>query len=230
MTITQLETPAPAAQLETSPIAVELLEPPRAELSGSAGAGEFEVSLARRVVEDSWYVLGGLPVAVASFMICLTAFTAGVSLAVVWIGVPLLVFALMQSRRFAARERERAGAVLGVEVAAPVYRTGRLTALITDGQAWRELAHAVLRFIPNAVAVSFVATWWAGVLGGVSFALWGWSLPGDDLPQLLGLSDTYAASIIFYLVAGLLFAVTLPVVVRAAARLEARFALLLLAR
>ena len=180
------------------------------------------------MVADSRYVLSGFPLAVASFVVCVTAFAAGVSLAVVWIGVPLLVLALVQSRRFAARERARAAAVLGVEVPAPVHRTGRLTALIADRQAWRELAHAILRFIPNTIAVSFVATWWAGMLGGVTFALWGWSLPGDDLPELLGLSDTYAASIVFYLVAGLLFALTLPSVVRAAAHFEARFAVLFL--
>ncbi len=182
------------------------------------------------MVADSLYVLSGFPLAVASFVVCLTAFTAGISLAVVWIGVPLLVLALVQSHRFAARERARAAAVLGFEVPAPVHRTGRLMAVIADPQAWRELAHAVLRFIPNTIAVSFVATWWAGMLGGVTFALWSWSLPDDDLPELLGLSDTYAASIVFYLVAGLLFALTLPAVVRAAARFEARFALLFLGR
>jgi len=193
-------------------------------------AAQLEVPLARRVAEDSRYVLSGLPTAVASFVVCATAFTAGASLAVVWVGVPLLVLALMQSRKFAARERERVAAVLGVEVPAPVYRTGRLMALIADGRTWRELAHAVLRFIPNTIAVSFVATWWAGMSGGVSFALWGWSLPGDDLPQLLGLSDTYVASIVFYLGAGLLFALTLPAVVRTAARFEARLALVFLGR
>ncbi|WP_374273381.1 sensor domain-containing protein [Actinoplanes sp. M2I2] len=56
---------------------------------------------------------------------------AGLSLAVVWIGVPLLVLALNRSRTMAAAERERAAAVLGAPMPAPVYRTGRLTALIT---------------------------------------------------------------------------------------------------
>ncbi|MCO8273283.1 sensor domain-containing protein [Actinoplanes sp. TRM 88003] len=236
MTTTQLETSQAAAQLEIpqpeAPLAPAQLEmhSATAQLGSSSAPAQLEAPPARRVVEDSRYVLSGLPLAVASFVVCGTAFTAGLSLAVVWIGVPLLMLALLQSRKFATQERARAGAVLGVEVPEPAYRGGRLLPLITDRMTWWELSHAMLRFIPNTIAVSFVATWWAGMLGGVSFALWGWSLPGDDLPELLGLSDTYAASVICYLVTGLIFALTLPAVVRAAARFEARIALTFLGR
>ncbi|WP_250033267.1 sensor domain-containing protein [Paractinoplanes maris] len=210
MTTTQLET---APQLDMRPTAAQL-----------------ETPLAKQVADNSRYVLSGFPIALASSVIVLAAFVAGLSLVVVWIGVPLLVLALTRSRTVAAAERARVAEVLGVPMPAPAPRTGRLTALITDGPAWRELAHAILRLVPSTIAFSVVVTWWAGMLGGVSFALWGWSLPGDDLPELLGLSDTYPASIAFYLAAGVLFALTLPAVVSAAAHFEARFARRLLSR
>jgi hypothetical protein len=146
--------------------------------------------------------------------------------------VPVLAATMMWARGFAAVERGRIGPVLGRSIPGPAYRTGtgvrRLLAPLTDPQSWRDLAHAILRFIPSTIAFSFVAVWWAGLLGGLSWAAWGWSLPGgaDDqgLPELLGLGDSYGTSVGFYLVSALVFAVTLPAVTRGAARLEARFA------
>ena len=79
-----------------------------------------------------------------------------------------------------------------------------------------------------------MVTWWAGALGGLTWALWGWALPSGpdhrDLPELLGLGDSYLTATLFHAVAALLFLVTLPAIVRGAAVLEARFARALLGR
>ena len=191
------------------------------------------VRLWPRLAADTRYVLTGLPLAVASFAVCLTALTAGLTLAVVWVGVPLVVFALMQARGFAASERAR------LALPAPAYREAfsparhhRLLATVSDPRSWRDLAHAALRFIPNTISASLVLTWWLGLLGSVTWALWGWSLPNGpddaDLPQVLGLGDSYTTSVVFYLMVAAAFALTLPAVAHAAARLEAAFARALL--
>ncbi|XVV14437.1 sensor domain-containing protein [Actinoplanes sp. CA-131856] len=181
-----------------------------------------------RIGADTRYVLTGFPLGIAALTAGVTLFSLGLGLAVIGVGVPLLFAALMAARGFAVLERRRLGPVLGQKIDEPIYRTGSAARRLADPQAWRDLVHAILRFIPNTIAFSFVVTWWAGLLGGVSWSLWGWSLPGDDLPAWLGFGDSYTASAIFYLVLGLIFAVTLPLVVRAAARLEAGFARALL--
>jgi hypothetical protein len=91
---------------------------------------------------------------------------------------------------------------------------------------WRDLLHAAVRWAPNTVSLTAVATWWAGALGGLTWALWGWALPADgaEVPELLGFGDDYTTIVGLYFALGLLFAVTLPAVARWAARFEARFA------
>lgn len=194
-----------------------------------------------RLGADTRYVLTGFPLGVAGLALCLTGFVAGLGLAVVWIGVPVMIATLMMARGFAAAERERIAPVLGRAVPSPAYRTEgavnrprRLVAVLADPQSWRDLAHATLRLVPSTVAFSLVVTWWAGALGGLTWALWGWALPSGpdnrDLPELLGLGDSYLTATLFHAVAALLFLVTLPAIVRGAAVLEARFARALLGR
>jgi hypothetical protein len=192
-----------------------------------------------RLAADTRYVLTGLPMALASVLVCVTALSVGVGLAVLWVGVPLSFFALMQARGFAAAERERIAPVLERHIASPDYRMAgaatlpaRLFAVLADGQTWRDLAHAALRWIPSSIAFTLVATWWAAILGGLTWVLWGWSLPSDgrELPELLGFGDAYLTTVAFYGVLSVFFVITLPAVARKAALLEARFAEKLLAR
>lgn len=182
------------------------------------------------------YVLTGFPLGIASATV-VSGFAAGLGLAVAWIGVPLMIFALGMSRGFAESERERIAEVLDEPVARPVYRTTgstnlfvRLLTVLGDPRTWRDLGYATLRWLPNTVSFSLVTTWWAGILGGLSWGLWGWALPHGDveLPELLGLGDSYLAIVIFYLFVAAAFAATLPAVAHAAARFEARFAATLL--
>ncbi|HWS35607.1 MAG TPA: sensor domain-containing protein [Actinoplanes sp.] len=191
-----------------------------------------------RVAADSRYVLTGLPLAAGALLVPVTALAIGAGLAVAWVGLPLMMFAVMQARGFAVTERERVAVVLGQEIPHPDYRTveasslpGKLLSVLRDRQTWRDLAHAAFRWIPSTVAFTLVATWWAAILGGLSWALWGWALPeeGVELPELIGLGDGYPTMIGFHAAVAMVFVLTLPPVARWAARLEARFAERLLA-
>ncbi|MFC7532060.1 sensor domain-containing protein [Actinoplanes sp. GCM10030250] len=188
-----------------------------------------------RLGADTRYVLTGFPAGLAGVIVCLTGFSVGLGTAVIWVGVPVLFAAMMMARGFADAERARIGPVLGRAIGKPVYRTAgtaslprRLFAVLADPQSWRDLAYASLRCVPSTIAFSSVVAWWAGVLGGLSWSLWGWALPdgpgGRNLPELLGLGESYATAVVFHLVVAVLFAVTLPAVVHGAARFEARFA------
>ncbi|MFC4072588.1 sensor domain-containing protein [Actinoplanes subglobosus] len=191
-----------------------------------------------RLAADTRYVLTGLPHALAAILVCVTALSVGVGLAVLWVGVPLAFFALMQARGFAAAERERIAPVLEREISAPAYRPAgadtvpsRLFAVLADAQTWRDLAHAALRWIPSSIAFTLVASWWAAALGGLTWVLWGWALPSDstELPEMLGFGDGYLTNAVFHGLVALVFVVSLPAVARWAALLEARFAATLLA-
>lgn len=190
-----------------------------------------------RVAADTRYVLTGFPVGTAATIVCSSGFALGLGLAVIGIGVPILAATLVMARGLAVTERARVARVLGEPVTAPAYRAAtsdtvvsRLLAAVLDPRSWRDLAHAVLRFIPSTVAFSVVVTWLAGMAGGFSWALWGWALPdgGTELAEMLGFGDAYPTTVVWHLVVGVLFAVTLPAVARWAAVLEARFARALL--
>lgn len=202
-----------------------------------------------RLVADTRYVATGLPVAVVAAVVCLTGVAVGAGLAVVAVGLPLLLAAMLKARAFARAERERIASVLDEPVHEPAYRTAgagmcagagtddnllrRLWAVLRDPQSWRDLTHATFRFIPSTIGFSFVVSWWAVVLGGTTWGLWGWALPSgpdyQELPELLGLGDAYLTNVGFYLITAAIFAATLPAVARAWALLEARFARSLLA-
>ncbi|BBH67754.1 hypothetical protein ACTI_44390 [Actinoplanes sp. OR16] len=190
-----------------------------------------------RVTTDTRYVLTGFPIALAGTIVCAVGFSLGVGLAALWIGVPILIATMMLARGLAVTERSRIAPVLGVPERIVTYRgatrdsvISRMIAAVTDPQSWRDLAHATLRVIPSSIAFSIVVSWWAAVIGGISWALWGWSLPDDgkEVPEMLGFGDAYLTTVTFYLVIAAAFAVTLPAVTRWAARLEARFAQALL--
>ena len=187
----------------------------------------------RRLGTDSAYVLGGFPIALAAFVLVVTGLALGVTLAVVWIGVPTLVGTLFLARGFASLERRRLPAVLGRQSPEPVYRSARpgdpvvrrLLVPLRDPQYWLDALHGVLHLVVASVTWSVVVTWWAGALGGLSYAAWAWSLPDGpddhDVPELIGLGPGLPVKIVFYGVTGLVLLVTLPAVVRAMALLEA---------
>jgi signal transduction histidine kinase len=197
------------------------------------------MSILRRLGQDTQYVLFGFPLGLIACVLAFTLFGLGVGLTVVWIGLPLLLGMMLLMRGFATLERARVGAVLGRRLPHPAYKRvagpsfwRRVTTPLSDGQSWLDLLHAMFRFIPSTIAFSFVVTWWAGAIGGLTIPLWDWAIPrgpdNSDLPELLGLGDGTALRLSFYVAIGAFFALTLFPVVRGSALLEAKFARVLL--
>ncbi|MGX6608406.1 sensor histidine kinase [Micromonosporaceae bacterium Da 78-11] len=195
--------------------------------------------LLRQLGIDTQYVLLGFPLGIITIVLCMTGFFLGLGLSVIWIGIPVMVAVLMLARGFATVERNRIGPVLGRQVPHPYYKKRpddgylrRMFTPLTDAQSWLDLLHGMFRFIPSTIALAFGVTWWSGALGGLTWPLWGWSLPNgpddQDLPELLNLGSGYDTKVVFYLVIGAVFAVTLYPVVRGVALLEALFARALL--
>ena len=189
----------------------------------------------RQLGIDTQYVLFGFPLGLVTLVVALTGFAVGISTAIIWIGLPILVGTLLLSRGFAVIERARIGPVLGRKVPYPVYRkaesrspVGRILVSLSDGQAWLDMLHAILRFVPSTLAFSFVLTWWAAALAGLAYPFYDWALPhapdNHELHELLGYEDTMVTRVLFNVTIGLFFALTLFPVVRGAALTEAHFA------
>jgi signal transduction histidine kinase len=191
--------------------------------------------LLRRLGIDTQYVLLGFPLGIIAVSLCMSLFWLGVGTIIIWIGLPILMGTMFMSRGFATVERARIGPVFGARVRHPYYKKrpgasllGKMVTPLTDGQSWLDLVHGMFRFIPSTISFAFVVAWWSGALGGLSWGLWGWSLPNgpddQDLPELLGFDGSYGTKVAFYLAVGVFFAGTLFWVVRGAALLEAYFA------
>jgi signal transduction histidine kinase len=194
----------------------------------------------RQVGTDSAYLIVAFPVALAGYIVVFTLFSVGLGMLITVVGIPILVGSLYAARGFAEVNRLALPAVLHRPAPRPRYRSARPDAgfwrkLLTplgDGQSWLDLLHACLYWILATIGFSFAVTWWAGALGGVTYPLWDWAIPrgrdSKDLNVLLGFPDTYTSRATLYFVMGVVFLVTLPLIIRLFALLQAQFSRALL--
>ncbi|WP_247690545.1 sensor domain-containing protein [Streptomyces sp. B15] len=156
------------------------LSAPMPAVSGARGGGRFG--------REVGYLLSGLPMGIAAFVLMVTGFALGVSTLVIVLGLPVLAGTLSMARYLARVEADHIAAVTGRPL--PHRRRepassekgsgGGRWKIVRDPQAWRELAHAVLAFPLRVVTFSLAVTWLVGGLGELTYGLWSWSLPRDD--------------------------------------------------
>ncbi|GIH92843.1 sensor histidine kinase [Planobispora siamensis] len=189
-------------------------------------------SLLRRIGIDTRYMIISFPLAVIAFCLMVAGFSAGVGTLIVWIGVPILGATLMLARGFADLERRMLPEVLGRPVARPRYRPApqgagffrRMINPMTSGQSWLDMLYGIVNFPVAIVTFCLTVTWWAGTLFGLGYPIYGWVLEAipdnNGLPELLGLGDSALIGVIFNTAIGVLFAITLPLVIRGAALVQ----------
>ncbi|GAA1531654.1 sensor histidine kinase [Nocardioides humi] len=194
----------------------------------------------RRWLRDTGYALAALPVALAALVVVVALVGAGLGLSVVIGGVFVLVVGVYAARGFAYVERRRLAALTGRAVPEPAYlRAGagdrfwrRTLTPLRDPQSWLDVVWSLVGWVTGTAAFVVVVTWWATVLGGLSYWLWSWWVPrGDDdtgLAELIGLGDSRRADIGLISAIGLAALVTLPFALRLAAVLHASLASVLL--
>ncbi|RLP91754.1 MULTISPECIES: sensor histidine kinase [unclassified Micromonospora] len=193
-------------------------------------------SIPRQLFVDSGYVLLGLPLALTSFVVLVVGLAVGVGLVVTVIGLPIISGTLYAARGLADIERLRLPAVLRQPRIRPHYRLPeaganawrRIFVPMRDAQSWLDVAHGVLRLIVSVITFVVALVWWAAAVTGSLYWAYDWTLPrgeGDsDLAQLLGLGDSTTARIGLTTAIGVFFLITLPIVVRGCALLQASFA------
>ncbi|MEO3752558.1 sensor domain-containing protein [Streptomyces sp. B6B3] len=206
---------------------------PNAATTASAAGGLDHAGRPRgasRFWRELGYLLAGLPVGIAAFTVVVTGLSVGVSAVVLVVGLPLLAGTLAAARGFAGWERRRLAAVTGQPPRAPRYveREGhglaRTRQALRDGQAWRDVLHAVASFPIRVLTFSLALTWTLGGLGELLYATWSWPIPRDDNAGLLDLMfgiDSRLADIAFNMGIGVVLLATAVPMVRGLAALQA---------
>ena len=224
-------TSSAAADHAPLPDPTKVVQQPSAS-AAPAGMTSRRPGALTRLWRDSSYLFVSFPLALAAFVITVTGIALGAGLLVTVVGLPVLTLTAFVARGFAHTERKALRDLLGVDAPTPVYLRAdpdrgwlrRTLTPLRDPQSWLDLIFGVLGLATAIVGWVVLVVWWTAAAGGLTWGLWGWSIPtgpdNTDLPELLGLGDGYAVRFVFYLVVGIFFAVTLPVAVRLMALLQ----------
>ncbi|MEV6366699.1 sensor histidine kinase [Micromonospora sp. WP24] len=203
----------------------------------TANQSKLAPTVTRQLLHDSGYVLLGFPLALASFVVLLAGTALGIGLMVTVIGLPVLAGTLYAARGLADIERLRLPSVLHQPRIRPHYRAAepgasawrRIFVPIADAQSWLDLSHGIFKLIVAVGTFVVTVVWWAGAVGGALYWAYDWALPrgseaeNTDLNELLGLGDSTASRVGLYTAVGVFFLITLPIVVRGCALLQASF-------
>ncbi|MGH8826701.1 MAG: sensor histidine kinase [Jiangellaceae bacterium] len=195
----------------------------------------------RQAGRDMVYLLPGLPISILSFTLMITGFCLGIGLIpLALVGIPVLMLTLAIARGFAAFERVRIQAMEGRAVG-PVYHRsatgtgfGRILSYLRDAQSWQEWAYSLVIFFVRTITWSFALVWVTGAVAGLTYPLWGWIITvttndedNTTLTELLGW-DAPAADLVLNFAFGVVFALTLPYVMRGLATVESKIGWLML--
>lgn len=195
----------------------------------------------RQARRDVVYLLLGLPISILSFTLMITGFFLGIGLIpLALVGIPVLILTLAIARGFAGFERVRIQAMEGRTVGPVHHRSasgtgfGRILSYLRDPQSWKEWAYSQVIFFVRTITWSFALVWVAGAAAGLTYPLWGWidTVTTNDeqnttLAGLLGW-DAPAADIVLNFGIGVVFALSLPYVMRGLATAESTVGWLML--
>jgi signal transduction histidine kinase len=178
------------------------------------------------------HLLADLPLGIAWFTVVVTGLSVGFGSIVTLIGIPVLLALLLFSRVISAVERARAGVLLDTRIPSPFGHglSGgtiwqKVKGLVTDAAAWKALVYGVVMLPLGIFNFTIAVTLWAVALGGLTYVLWGWSLPqGEDDWTLWYRGDLdggeFAVVVLVYFMAGLVVLLATPHVMRGLAALD----------
>lgn len=190
----------------------------------------------RSVPRELGFLLLALPVAVIALSVLSTVFFTGVGMVAIFVGLFVIVAALYAARGFGLVELTRLRWAGQPAIRPPRWeRDGQpvtplrtLLGPLVGGHYWPYLLHGmVVNFVISLVSWTVTVVWLSIALGGVTFWLWGWSIPqGQEgatgllglgeliLPGTRGVGNPYLVESLLELALGLAFLATLPYVTR----------------
>ncbi|WP_426319670.1 sensor histidine kinase [Microbacterium sp. E-13] len=192
-----------------------------------------------RTPGSALYLLAVFVLAMVSVSVLASLFWTGVGLLIVVIGLPLVVLTLLIARGFGVADRFLLLLTGLPEVTEPEWNrdtpdaTGfwmTLTRPLRNAHYWVYLAHGMI-VSPIISTISFALTtvWLSVGLGGLTYWFWGAFIPrgeggdwgqyvADAVPWLFGGWSGWAVEVTLYLIAGIVFTITMPWVLGGLAR------------
>lgn len=165
---------------------------------------------------DAAYLLLSGPLALLAFVILLPMTVYGIGTVIMWIGLPVLVFALVIAGGFADRARLSVARVQGADPDPRHYRRAepgdgwwrRLVTPLKDRQRWIELLWGIIFFPVSLVAWVITVVWLGLAVGGllspISEVILELTL-GDnhqEIAELLGLHPAILWNVVMTLTVG----------------------------
>lgn len=191
------------------------------------------------------YLLVVFVLAIVSVSVLASLFATGVGLLILVIGLPLIVLTLLVARGLGVADRFLLRLTGQDPIAEPEWnRDGpaavgfwmTLTRPIRNAHYWLYLVHGmIVNPIISTISFTLTVVWLSVGLGGLTYWFWGLFLPrsgngdgrspgewgqyvADYLPWMFGGWSSWAVEVTLYLVAGILFTLTMPWVLGGLAR------------
>lgn len=173
----------------------------------------------------------GFVLAVVAFALVIPFFFAGIGTTIVWIGLPILVFATLLARGFAHLERAMMRGLLRTGAPTPRHKESypgagwfsRMLTPLRDPQSWLNMAWVFVDFFLKVVTFVISTVWFTGALvtigGPITEIVLRLVLPDGDyggLGELLGFRGlaAFTFDMVIEFLAGLVFLLTLSPVLR----------------
>jgi hypothetical protein len=153
------------------------------------------------------YLLLTFPLGVVYFVFLVTGVSLGASLAILWIGIPLLIGVLLLSRTFANLERRLTSNLLNINIAMPTSNNTQkgfwqhAKAVVLDALTWAEVFYLFSKFVLGIISFVTVITLLAVSLGlmatpffwnQLGIEAWNVGIPGiwtvDSFPKAVAVS------------------------------------------
>ncbi|MFE0025558.1 sensor domain-containing protein [Amycolatopsis sp. NPDC059021] len=184
------------------------------------------------------FLLLSLPLGAVTFALLVGLVPAGLSTAVVWVGVPILASVVLSARGAARMERARVYALLDTYIDLPYLplpagsQSARWKVRLKDPSTWRDLAYLFLLFPLGLFEFVLVTVFWATSLGLVALPIFyrflpdgAYFFPSYDL-RWITVDSTVAA--LPWAALGVLFVALSVALTKALASLHAKYAVALL--
>lgn len=204
----------------------------------------------KQVPGRALYLLVVFVLAMTAVGVLAGLFWTGIGLLILVVGVPLVVLSLLVARGFGVADRFLLQLTGLPEIAEPEWNRepaargfwATMLRPVTNGHYWTSLVHGMI-VSPIVSTISFALTvlWLSLSLGGLTYWIWGGFLPrgdggqwghfvADAMPWLFASWSAWAVEVVLYLVAGILFTLTLPWAMSGLARVHHGIARVLLGR
>lgn len=157
-----------------------------------------------RLWQRGAYVILGLPIGIVTFTFTITLLSLSFGLLITFLlALPFVWLLFVTNRGFAAAERSRAKALLGVEILDTVPRlTGRtflqrLGERAKSGLRWMEIGHSLLAMLTGSIGFSLVAAAWGGSIAMLALPAYRSALPNDTAEfWAFAIGDTRSALLV----------------------------------